>query len=150
MYKFLLVFLVGVLSAQQSCKLNYSNTSLSKEGEMIFTIKNQSNKKTKVPNIFNSYRIRPTDIQIYNENKGDYENIGYSFVDATCLTMKECFGKMTCLKKDESKEYKVKIIPGIVSKAFKEKKKYRFKLAFDTYLFSSCNEYLTDWLYYQN
>ena len=30
------------------------------------------------------------------------------------------------------------------------KKKYRFKLAFDTYAFSGCNNYVTDWLYYDN
>lgn len=57
---------------------------------------------------------------------------------------------MTFLKKGETKEYEVQIIPGKILRAFKEKKKYRFKLAFDTYLFSGCSDYITDWLYYDN
>ncbi|AZB23452.1 hypothetical protein [Chryseobacterium bernardetii] len=57
---------------------------------------------------------------------------------------------MQRLKEGDSKEYEVKIIPGRISSALKEKKKYRFKLSFDTYLFSGCKDYVTDWLYFNN
>ena len=150
MYKFLFIFIVGFLSAQQTCKLSFSNRPLSEEGKIIFTIKNISGKKIKVPINYTSTWARPVDMEMYNDNKKDYESTKYIADDIDCFKANGCFGKMVCLKKGESKEYEVQIIPGRISKAFKEKKKYRFKLAFDTYIFSNCQDYVTDWLYYDN
>lgn len=149
-YKFLLIFFVGFLSAQQTGKCSFSNRSLSEEGKIFFAIKNISGKKMKVPIKYPGIWARPTDIQIYNEDKKDYETTTFVADDIDCFNTDGCFGKMTCLKKGEMKEYEVQIIPGRILKAFKEKKKYRFKLAFDTYLFTGCKDYITDWLYYQN
>lgn len=150
MYKFLLVFCIGLLPAQQTCKLSFSNSLLSEKGEIVFTIKNISNKRIKAPKQYPSIWAGPIDMQVYNDNKKAYEATKYIADDIDCFDSDRCFGKMMCLKKGESKEYEVKIIPGRISRAFKEKKKYRFKLIFDTYLFSGCKDYVTDWLYYQN
>lgn len=141
---------MGFLSAQQTCKLSFSNNSLSKDGMITFIIKNETKKKIKVPIQYGDNWARPTDIQVYNEEKKEYVDTGYGFDGATCLDTKKCLGKMICLKQGEFKEYKIRVIPGRVSKAFKEKKKYRFKLALDTYLFSGCSDYTTDWFYYLN
>ncbi|GEM_PF-2039345 len=149
MYKFLLIFFAGFLSAQ-TCKLSFSNRSLSEEGKIIFTIKNVSEKKVKAPKQYPGIWARPIDMQMYNDDKKNYAATRYIADDIDCFNTDGCFGKMICLKKGETKEYEVQIIPGRISKAFKEKKKYRFKLAFDTYLFSDCQDYVTDWLYYDN
>ncbi|MCQ9635562.1 hypothetical protein MP477_11390 [Chryseobacterium sp. WG23] len=111
---------------------------------------NKEDKRIKIPKQYPDIWARPTDIQVYNDKKKEYQDIKYSFDGVNCLNIKKCFGKMTDLKKGESKQYKATIIPGRISKAFKEKQKYRFKLAFDTYLFSGCNDYVTDWLYFKN
>ncbi|WP_261511810.1 hypothetical protein [Chryseobacterium paludis] len=150
MYKFILVLFVSFVSAQQTCKLSFSNNSLSENGEIVFVIKNIEGKKIKVPKQYSAIWARPTDIQVYNDESKQYLDTKYSFDGASCLNIEKCLGKMTCLKSAESKEYRIPIVPGRISKAFKEKKKYRFKLAFDTYLFSGCSDYKTDWLYYQN
>ncbi|MFS4470788.1 hypothetical protein [Chryseobacterium sp. T20] len=150
MYKFLLVFCIGLLSAQQTCKLSFSNSSLSENGEIVFTIKNIKNKRIKIPKQYSDIWARPINMQVYNDDKKEYQDTKYVADDIDCFEANGCFGKMICLKREESKQYKVKIIPGRISRAFKEKKKYRFKLSFDTYLFSGCSNYKTDWLYYQN
>lgn len=150
MYKFLFIFIVGFFSAQQKCNLSFSSNQILKEGKIILKMGNTGNSKIQAPKLFNAEFARPTDIQVYDIEKNDYVDTRYSFDGALCGNVKQCYGKMVCLKKAETKEYEVKIIPGRVSKAFKEKKKYRFKLAFDTYLFSGCNDYVTDWLYYDN
>lgn len=150
MYKFILVFFISFASAQQACKLSFYNKSLSETGEIVFIIKNVESKKIRVPKQYSDIWARPTDIQVYNDDIKQYQNTKYSFDGANCSKIKECLGKMIFLKGGESKEYKLRIIPGRISRAFKDKKKYRFKLAFDTYLFSGCSDYKTDWLYYQN
>lgn len=150
MYKFLFVFFAGLLSAQQQCKLIFSNSSLFEDGKIIFIVKNLNEKKVKIANHYGGDWVRPINIQVYNAERKTYDNTGYSFDGANCLKLKDCFGKMVTLKKGSFKEYEVKIIPGRISSAFKEKRKYRFKLAFDTYLFSGCNDYITDWLYFDN
>lgn len=148
MYKFILILVVSFFSAQQKCNLSFANNTLSKDGTVTLIIKNQTKRKLKVPIQYKSEWARPTDVQIYNEEKKSYEYTGYSFDGASCLDTKKCLGKTFCLKNNKIKEYKVKVIPGRISQVFEEKKKYRFKLAFDTYLFSNCEEYLTDWFYY--
>lgn len=150
MYKFLLIFFVSFLSAQQTCKFSFSSDSLSKEGKIIFTIKNISGKKIKIPKQYPSIWARATNMQIYGDDKKDYVATSYISDDIDCFKAEGCFGKMMCLKKEETKNYEVQVVPGRISRAFKEKKKYRFKLAFDTYLFSGCNDFVTDWLYYDN
>ncbi|WP_278353807.1 hypothetical protein [Chryseobacterium gleum] len=150
MYKFLLLFFVSFVSAQQTCKLSFSNTPLSENGEIMFTVKNLNNEKIHVPKRYSGIWARPIDIQVYSDEKREFQDTKYSFDGAGCLDTKKCLGQMECLKNGESKEYKVIILPGRISKAFREKKKYRFKLAFETYLFSGCADYKTDWLYYQN
>ncbi|WP_411897475.1 hypothetical protein [Elizabethkingia occulta] len=149
MYKFILIFFVGVLYAQQSCNLQFSNSSLSTGGNIEFIIKNKNKRKMKAPNVYNVYGILPIDIQVFNEEKKQYENTGYSFDDATCLNLKECLGKMSYIKIDEERVYNINLLQGRIVKAFKKNGKYRFKLLFNTHLFSECNNYLTDWLYYQ-
>lgn len=150
MYKFLFVFLVSFLFSQKKCELFFSNTYLSEDGKLTFVLKNLSEKKIKVPKQYPSIYARPIDMQIYNNEEKKYINTKYVADDIDCFKNDGCFGKKTCLMKGEVKEYEVKVIPGRVSRAFKEKKKYRFKLAFDTYAFSGCNNYVTDWLYYDN
>lgn len=112
-------------------------------------IENLGDEKIKVPKSFNEFFARPTDIEVYDEEQKDYKETGYSFDGATCLKIKQCLGKMTFLSKGESKIYNVNVVPGRVSSAFKKGKKYRFKLAFDTYLFTGCTDYTTGWLYYE-
>ncbi|KFF13930.1 hypothetical protein IW15_00305 [Chryseobacterium soli] len=150
MHKFLLVFLMSFLSAQQSYKLSYSNSPLSEKGKIVFKIKNIKDERIKVPKQYPSIWARPITIQVYNDEKKEYESTNYVSDDIDCFNTDGCFGKMTYLKKNQSREYEVEIIPGRISRAFKEKKKYRFKLSFDTYAFSGCNDFVTDWLYYQN
>lgn len=150
MYKFIFLFLLNFLSAQQVCRLSFSNNCLSEKGKISFSIKNIGEKKMRIPVEFYEYWARPTDIQVYNQEKKDYVDTNYSFDGATCLDVKKCLGKTFFLKKDRIKEYEIDIIPGRISNAFKEKKKYRFKLSFDTYLFSGCNDFVTGWLYYDN
>jgi len=150
MYKLFFIFFVSLLPAQQECKLTFSNSPLSKDGKIIFIVKNLNEKKVKIADYYGSDWARPINIQVYNTEKNTYDNTGYSFDGANCLKLKDCFGKMVTLKKGCYKEYEVNIIPGRISSAFKEKKKYRFKLAFDTYLFSGCNDYVTDWFYFDN
>ncbi|MBW8522442.1 hypothetical protein K0U91_13095 [Chryseobacterium chendengshani] len=150
MYKFIFLFLLNFLSAQQACRLSFSNNCLSEKGSITFSIKNMGEKKIKIPVEFNKYWARPTDIQVYDEGEKDFLDTNYSFDGATCLDVKKCLGKTLSLKKEGIKKYDIQIIPGRITKAFKEKKKYRFKLSFDTYLFSGCNDFVTDWLYYDN
>lgn len=150
MYKFFLVFLMSFLSAQQKCNLSFFNNPYLHDGKITFRIQNSSNGRAKVPILFNAEFARPTDIQIYSSESKKYIASKYSFDGTLCGDPKQCFGKMVRLKKGEKREYEVKIIPGRISGAFKEKKKYRFKLSFDTYFFSGCNDYITDWLYYDN
>ncbi|MCX8530806.1 hypothetical protein [Chryseobacterium luquanense] len=150
MWKFLLLFFAGLVSAQQTCKLSFESNSLTKENEIIFIVKNNTDRRIRIPADYASVWIRAVDIQIYNDINRKYEMTGYSFDDATCLDTKKCLGRMIFLKKGDSKRYVIKIIPGIVSKAFKKSGKYRFKLSFDTYVFSGCNNYVTDWQFFQN
>lgn len=151
MYKLLFVFFIGFLSAQQKCNIVFSNGQfLQDDNTIFFRLKNVGKEKVTIPKRFNANFARPTDIQVYDSEKNDYIDTMYSFDEALCGDVRKCFGRMIYLKQGKSKEYKVKIIPGRISKALKEKKKYRFKLSFDTYLFSDCNDYVTDWLYYQN
>ena len=98
MYKLFFIVFIGFLSAQQPCKLSFSNSSLSKEGKVIFTIKNNGNKKEKTPKQYPIDFANVIDIQVYNEDRGNYGNSGYNISNATCLKVKDCFGKMLCLK----------------------------------------------------
>lgn len=150
MYKLLLLCFACMLEAQQSCKLSFSNTPLLKDGKIVFSIKSESDKTIKIPFDFSSYRITPQDIQVFSSIKESYEDVGYSFEEATCLTVKECYGKMIRLKKGNSKSYSIKIVPGMISKVFERQGRYRFKLRFDTYLFSGCSPHISNWLYYEN
>lgn len=150
MYKFFFIFIVSFFSAQQNCDLSFSNSQMLQDGTVIFNIKNMGNTKVKIPELFNADFARPANIEVYNVEKDEYVDTKYHFSGAACGNVKKCLGKMIRLEKGGSKEYEVKIIPGRISSALREKKKYRFKLSFDTYLFSGCKDYVTDWLYFDN
>lgn len=69
MYKFILILVVSFFSAQQKCNLSFANNTLSKDGTVTLIIKNQTKRKLKVPIQYKSEWARPTDVQIYNEEK---------------------------------------------------------------------------------
>lgn len=77
MYKFLLIFFVGFLCAQQTCNLSFSNSSFLEDGKIIFITKNVSEKKLKIPKKYPSMWARAISMQVYNSEKKDYELTKY-------------------------------------------------------------------------
>lgn len=130
--------------------MSFSDSQILQDENIIFRIKNIGDRSVKIPILLSMVFARSTDIEVYNVEKDEYIDTTYHFSGATCGNVKKCLGKVQRLKEGDSKEYEVKIIPGRISSALKEKKKYRFKLSFDTYLFSGCKDYATDWLYFDN
>ncbi|KQR95129.1 hypothetical protein ASG01_04555 [Chryseobacterium sp. Leaf180] len=150
MSKIILIFFVSFFSAQQSCKISFKNSVLSDDGIIKLIVTEIGGKKVKVPQIYSSIWARPIELQVFNDVKNDYVTTDYIGDDVDCFNNNGCFGKMFNLKKGNSKEYRIKIIPGSLSRGLKYKKIYRFKLAFDTSFLKGCNDYVTDWRYYDN
>lgn len=148
MTKYILIFFSIGLTAQQNCECTFSYEAQLFEKEKInLLIKNKSNKKLRIPKIFKNSWIRPIDIQVFNEEKKTYENVNYFFDEASCIDVKKCLGEMQYLKKGMTKVYEIQNTIGRFHKLINPQKKYRYKLSFNTYLFTKCENFQTDWLY---
>lgn len=141
----LILFSIQIYHSQKKCDLEFASKNSANNGIIRLVIKNISKEKKLVPKSFNSYYARIYDIQFYDEESNYFKALSYKSSDFNCNS--NCFGKLKKIKNGKIVDYDIDIKEHF---PFSNKGQYRFKISFNTYLFSSCSDYNPDYWFYYN
>lgn len=139
-----LFFLVSCYSQKNSCSLQIKDANVDKNGFVGLEIKNNFKNSIRVPINFNPYYAAIFDIQFLDVDTNLFLPLGYSSSDVNCSD--NCFGKLMKLKNNKIKIYEIDIRNNF---PYKRPGTYKFKIAYNTYLFSGCPDFISKWYTYK-